>query len=150
MSAVSVALGVALGEDRRDHFAHGADALGERLRARWIEGNSCGPDLRLGAGESTRHRLFGHEKRTGDLWRREPGDDPQGQRNLRLGPKGGVAASDQERELIVEGLFTIEVGVSRLRAVGADRCDIGGQHRQTILESPVSCGSDRWPCVGRS
>ncbi len=68
--------GVALGEDRRDHLAHGTDALGERVQIWWIEGNSCGPDLRLGAGESTRHRLLGHQKGTGDLWRREPRDDP--------------------------------------------------------------------------
>ena len=40
--------------------------------------------------------------------------------------------------MIIEGLLAVEVGVSRLRAVGADGCDIGGQHRETILESPHS------------
>ena len=117
MSAVSVAL--AWPSVKIDEItSHTAPTRSASVSsARWIEGNPCGPDLRLGAGESTRHRLFGHEERTGDLWRREPRDDPQGQRDLCLGCERRVAASDQERELIVEGLFTIEVGVSRLRTV---------------------------------
>ena len=135
MSAVSVALGVALGEDRRDHFADGTDALGQRVQSWWIEGNSCGPDLRLGASEAARHRLLGHQKGACDLWRRESCDDPQGQRDLCLWAKGRVATSDQERELVIESLRTVEVDVGRPRAVGGGRCTVTGQRRQTIFES---------------
>ena len=48
--------GVALGEDRRNHLAYGADALGERVQIRRIEGDPGRPDLRPGASESSRHR----------------------------------------------------------------------------------------------
>ena len=49
-----------------------------------------------------------------------------------------MAASDEERELIVQGLLAVEVDVSRLRAGRDDGCGICGQHREAILESPCS------------
>ena len=128
--------GMALGEDRRDHLAHDTNALSKRVHARRTEGNSCGADLGLGAGDSTRHRLLGHEKGTRDLWRREPGHDPQRQGDLCLRREGGVAASDQQRELIVESLLTVEVAARRPGAVRDGRRGVSGQSRQAILESP--------------
>ena len=47
-----------------------------------------------------------------------------------------MTAPHQEGELIVEGLLGVEVVVGRRRAVGGDGGDLGGQHRETILESP--------------
>jgi hypothetical protein len=77
------------------------------------------------------HRRLRHQERPGDLIGLEPGEEPQGESDLRVGPEGGVRTEEHEPELIVgndvdEVVELVEFGiVVRVHIVGVE--SMGGE-----------------------
>ena len=75
------AAGVALVEDQVQDVQNGAQALGPLVGSRLLEGNAGVLDGLLGPADALGHGRLGHEKRPGDLGRRQAADRTQGQGN---------------------------------------------------------------------
>jgi hypothetical protein len=64
----------------------------------------------LGAHQPARHRRFSHQEGACDLLGRQPVEQAQGQRHLRLGGQGGVAAGEDQAQPFVLHGFTSWAG----------------------------------------
>jgi hypothetical protein len=85
---------VALVEDQVEDVEHHAQALGALGLGRRVEAAAGRPDALLGAADALGHGRLGHEEGAGDLCRGQAADGAQGERELRRGRQGGVAAED--------------------------------------------------------
>jgi hypothetical protein len=85
------------------------------------ERGARGPDALFGAAYPLAHGRLRHQEGARDLRRAQAADGAQGERELRCGGKGGVAAQDEQREGVV--------------ALG----DRGGRglHRHRVLAAPA-------------
>ena len=92
---------VALVEDQVDDGERGVEPVGQQVVRRHAIRDARGADLPLRAHEPLRERLLRHEERARDLRRREPADEPQRQRDLRVRRERRMAAREEEREPLV-------------------------------------------------
>ena len=115
----SVALGraVALVEHEVDHRQRGIETIGQQCGRRQGERNVRGFHLPLGPHEPLRHRRLGHEEGPCDRCGRQTVDDAQGQCDLRVEGQGGVAAEEDEAELIVGHEVAVDVGLGVLQCL---------------------------------
>ena len=82
-------------------------------------------DLAFGPYQALSHRRLGNEEGAGDLRRRQPSEQAQGQRHLGLGGQGGMAAQEDQPELVVG--YDIEVTqISGHRRLGIGEA-VGGE-----------------------
>ena len=100
-SASPVGGEVALVEDEVDDGEHRPQPVGQLGVDGHAVGDVGGPDLVLGPHEPLGHRRLGDEEGPGDLGGLQPGDQPQRQRHLGAGGQGGVAAGEDQAELVV-------------------------------------------------
>ena len=100
-----------LGEDRVDHAADGREPIDQRVEIDRLERDPGSTDLGLRPGEAACHRRLRDEERARDLRGRETADHAQRQCDLSVGSNRRVAASEQQRELIVDQLVRAQVGV---------------------------------------
>jgi len=80
---------------------NGVQTLGPGLGAGNLERHPGLGDLPLGAGQALQHGRLGHQEGAGDLLRRQPADQPQGQGRARLGRDGRVAANEDQPQALV-------------------------------------------------
>ena len=102
--------GVALVEDQIDDLKHRGQPLAQLVRARYRERDMRGRQRPLRPHDALRHGRLRHQVRPGDLPRRQPAKQPQGQRHPRVGGEHGMTGREDEPQKVV-----IE------RVVGRDR-----------------------------
>ena len=87
--------------DEVDDGQHRAQAVGQLVILRHAVGDPGGLDLALGAHEALRHRRLGDEEGARDLLGRQPAEQAQGERHLRLRGERRVAAGEDEAKPVV-------------------------------------------------
>ena len=92
---------VALVEHEVHDREHRREPVGELVVLGHAVGDVGGLDLLLGPHDALGHGRLGHEEGPGDLGGLQPGDQPQREGHLHLGGEGGVAAGEDEAELVV-------------------------------------------------
>jgi hypothetical protein len=98
---VARAGGVALVEDEADDVEHRVESLRQRLVARHAERDVGRADLRLCPRQALRHRRLGDQEGMRDLGRRQPAEETEGQRDLRLPRQGRVTAGEHQSQALV-------------------------------------------------
>ncbi len=104
---------IALIEDEVDDVEHGRQpvlelgATGGQIRDAPVADEAFGPHDPLGDGR------LGHHEGTGDLGRREPGDQTQRQGDLRLLRQGRVAAREDQSQTVIRDSRRI-IGIMRI------------------------------------
>ena len=96
---------VTLGEDQVDGPEHRRQASRQVFTARRFQPYSGLADLALGPDQALRHRRLRDDEGGGDLRRGQAAHAAQGQRDTRLRIERGMAAHEDERELLVAQLF---------------------------------------------
>ena len=92
---------VALVEDEIQGREHGGESLGQRVVGRHAEGDGGVADLALGAHQALGDRRLGQEEGARDLRGGQAAEEPQGERDLRLGPERRVAHEEDEAQAVV-------------------------------------------------
>ena len=99
---------VPLVEDEVQDVEHRIQALGSLGFLRHREGDAGGEDLPLGPHQPLGHGRLGHEEGAGDLTRRQPSRRAQGERHLRVRRERGMAAGEDQAELVVRDGVHVE------------------------------------------
>ena len=107
---------VARVEDEVDDGEHAAQPLRQQVRGRHPQRDAGVADLSLRADEPLRERRLRDEERARDLRRRQPAEQAQRQRHLRVGGERRVAAGEDQLEPLVgnHGLLVLRVGRGQL------------------------------------
>ena len=92
---------VPLGEDQVHHPQHVGEAAGQVVRAGHPERDRGLPDLALGPHQPLGHRRLRYQERGGDLGGGEAAHRPQRERHPHAAVEGGVAAGEDQRQLVV-------------------------------------------------
>ncbi len=141
-----VALGrrVALVEEQVHDAEHGREPLGALGAARLLDRGARLGEGALRARDALRDRGLRREVRAGDLARREPGDELQRERRLRLGRERRVAADEHEPQHVVLDVVDAGAGVlvDGLGELVGDRREGG------VVPGPAAEGVDRAPLRG--
>jgi hypothetical protein len=106
---------VALVEDQVDDGENRSEAVGQEMVGWDPERDAGRLDLRLGPGESALHGLGSDEEGVRDLFGRQPAERSQGQRDLRFGGQGGMAAHEDELQALVGDRRVVRFVLHRLR-----------------------------------
>ena len=155
MSVVAGGGGVALGEDQEDGGEHRAKAAGELGWSRDPVRGVVVAELALGPHDALGDGRLGRDERAGDLRSVEPAQQPQRERDLRVGRQRRVAAQEHQPQLVVgdhvdEPVELVEVGVVAV---------VAGVHvgPVEVMAKPgdgprgsTRAGGDRWRGCGRS
>ena len=92
---------VPLVEDQVDHGEHVRQPGGQRRVARHAVRDPRVSDLPLGPDQPLGDRRLGDQERAGDLGGLQPGHEPQGEGELRLGAQRRVAAGEDEPQPVI-------------------------------------------------
>jgi hypothetical protein len=125
------------GVDEVDHLQDGVEPRGQVRELGDLIGDARDGDLPLGARDPRLDRRLLGEERLGDLGRRQPADQPQGQGDLRLPRQGRVAAGEDQPEPVVgEDLARSIVGRLRVRD---EQGHLAGEDRRAavVFERPA-------------
>jgi hypothetical protein len=114
--------------DEVDDRQHGTEAVSQLVAVGYPVGDVGRLDLALGPHQTARHRLLAHQERPRHLPGRQATEQPQGQRQLRLGGQGRMTAGEDEPKPVV-GHGPDLPGLARI--VGAGR-----EHRHLVEELP--------------
>ena len=95
------AAGVALVEDQVEHVQDGAESFGPLPVGGHAERHAGRLDALLGPADPLRHGRLGHQKRVGDLGRRQAADGPQRERDRRRTRERRMTAHEQQDERVV-------------------------------------------------
>ena len=76
-------------------------AFGEQLGGRHPQRDVGVPDLGLGTGDALADRGLGLQQCAGDLRHGQPGNQPQGQRELRYPVEGRVGAGEHHPQFVI-------------------------------------------------
>jgi hypothetical protein len=113
---------VSLREHQVDAGQHRGQSLWQQVGRRHPEGDGGGADLGLGPHQPLRDRGLGSEEGPGDLRGLQPAHQAQREGDLGGGGKGGVAAREDQPQLVVRrlwlGLLARLERVGRLARVG--------------------------------
>jgi hypothetical protein len=93
---------IALVEQQVQHTAHRRRTIGQEVRGRHAEGNPGVAHLGLGPHQALGHGLLGHEKRPGDLRRRQPCQRPQREGNLGIERQRRVTAGEHQPQPVID------------------------------------------------
>ena len=140
---------VALVEHEIDHLEHRLEALGALGGARHLEGHARVGERALGADDPLRDRRLGDEERARDLRGREPADEPQRERDARLGRQHRVTRGEHEpqqivADVVVEGVGELAGDVARVGVAVARELHVLG-----IDNARVAHAVERAPLRGR-
>ena len=92
---------VALGEDQVEHGQHAGQPVRQLGIGRHPVRDRRGGDLLLRPGDPRRHRRLRHHEGAGDLRRGQAAEQPERQRDPRLGGERRVAAGEQQPQPLV-------------------------------------------------
>ena len=151
MRSSPVVGGVAFGVDEVDGGEHGVQPVGQLGGAGHAVGRVVVAQLALRPDDPLGDRRLGHEERAGDLGGVETAEQPQRERDLRVGGERRVAAEEHEPELVVgddvdEGVEIVEFGIVVGFHVVAVR--VGGRRGGGRCGS-IRVAAGRWPGCGR-
>ena len=131
---------VPLVEDQVDDREHERQPVGQLRIAGHPVGNPGGADLPLGPDQALGDRGLGHEERARDLGRLQPGDQPQGQGDLRLGGQRRVTAGEDQPQAVILHRSHL------LRRLGAGAASGPPRPRGRTGSTPGAAGPG--PCCG--
>ena len=142
--------GVPLVEHEVDHCEHGAEPVRQLGVGRDAIRDLGVLDLALGPHEPLRHGRLGHEERSRDLARLEPAEQAEGERHLRLGSEGRVAAGEDEPQAIVaHRTDLLGLVIVLVQPDGVHLAVVAGRLAPQAVDRPVpGRGEDPAPRVG--
>ena len=154
------AAAVALVEDQVDDCQHGREPVGQELRRRHPERDSCRLDLVLGPHEPLRHGGLADQERAGDLGRRQAAQGAQRERDLSFGAQGRMAAREEQFEplvgkgRLVHGVLRSlthfeQAGLRSERAIAANAIDCPVARSRHEPRARVGGDSVPGPALGR-
>ena len=111
---------VALVENQVNHFEHGGQPDAELVAARDLERDSLLGERLLGSDDPLRHRRLGDEKGARDLLGRQSAEQPQRERDPRLGGQHRMAGGEDQAQQVVADVI-VQSGIEiRCRGVLRD------------------------------
>ena len=109
---------IAFVEDQVDHFQHRGEPLAERRAARHFVRHARLGQRALGAHDALRDGRLRHQEGARDLLGGEPADQPQRQRDARLGREHRMAGGeDQPQQIVADVVVERRVEIGRVRIV---------------------------------
>ena len=144
--------GVPGGEEDVDDGEHGVDAGGQLLDGRYPIRDARRSDLLLGPGETRRHRRLTDQEGPGHLGRREPADETERQRDLRIGRDGRMATGEDQSQAIVDDRWRLELaGLGRRHGLDeqGQGSPVRGPAPQDVDGAPPGHGGQPRARIGR-
>ena len=141
---------VALVEHEVEDAKHRLQALGEAVRGRHLVGDPGVANLLLGPHQALRQRRLRDQEGPGDLRRRQAAQRAEGQRDARLRGERGVAAGEDQSQLVVgDGSHLVLRGRQERRPApgGLERL-VAGERLHLVREPPGAPGAVDRPVAG--